>query len=68
MGSNDFILTLAAIAYGALLITSTFINNRFFAAFRLDTLFMRNPPAAARGINLMMGLAIIGYNVYVWVR
>lgn len=68
MISNDLILTLAAFAYAGLLIAATFINNRFFAAFRLDTLFMRNPPAAAKGINLVAGLAIIGYNVYVLTR
>lgn len=64
MGSQELILTYAGIAYGVLLIASTFINNRVIAAFRLDLMFMRNPPPAAKGINLVVGLLIIGYNVY----
>ncbi len=64
MVSNDLILTLAGIAYGILLIAATFINNRIIGAFRLDTMFMKTPPASARGINLVVGLLIIGYNVY----
>lgn len=64
MGSLDFTLTLAGIAYGVLLIAATFVNNRFIEAFRLDVLFMRNPSPSTRPINLVAGLAFIGYNVY----
>lgn len=64
METNDLILTIAGIAYGLLLIASTFVNNRVIEAFRLDTMFMRQPPPQARNINLVVGLAIIGYNVY----
>lgn len=64
MGSLDFALTLGGIAYGVLLIAATFVNNRFIGAFRLDVLFMKNPSASTRGINLVAGLAFIGYNVY----
>lgn len=64
MGSQELVLTLAGIAYGVVLIAATFINNKVLGAFRLDTMFMRNPPAAAKGVNLVVGLAIIGYNIY----
>ncbi len=64
MGSVELAVTLAGIAYGVVLIAATFINNKFIGAFRLDTLFMRNPSASTRGVNLVAGLAIIGYNVY----
>jgi hypothetical protein len=60
----EFALTLAGIAYGVLLIAATFVNNRVIEAFRLDALFMKNPSASTRGINLVGGLAFIGYNVY----
>ena len=64
MGSLDFELTIAGIAYGVLLIAATFVNNRFIEAFRLDGIFMRNPTPTTRNVNLVAGLAIIGYNVY----
>jgi hypothetical protein len=64
MGSLDFALTFGGIAYGVLLIAATFINNKFLEAFRLDALFMRNPSQSTRSINLVAGLALIGYNVY----
>lgn len=64
MDSQEFVLTLAGIAYGVVLIAATFINNRFIEAFRLDTLFMRSASASTRMINLVAGLALIGYNVY----
>ena len=64
MGSQDLALTVGGIIYGVLLIAATFINNRFIEAFRLDSLFMKNPSASTRGVNLVVGLAIIGYNVY----
>lgn len=64
MGSQDLVLTLAGIAYGVLLIAVTFINNKYLGAFRLDTMFMRDPSPSARGVNLVAGLAIIGYNLY----
>lgn len=67
MGSMDFYLTIAGIAYGVLLIAATFVNNRVIEAFRLDTMFMRQPSPAARNINLVAGLAIIAYNVYSWI-
>ena len=64
MGSQDFALTVGGIAYGLLLIAATFMNNRFIEAFRLDSLFMKNPSASTRGVNLVVGLVIIGYNLY----
>ncbi len=64
MGSLDFELTIAGIAYGVLLIVATFVNNRVLESFRLDVIFMRNPTQSTRSVNLVAGLAIIGYNVY----
>ena len=65
MGSLDFALTVAGIAYGILLIAATFINNKFIGAFRLDVMFMpKNHSASTRGVNLVAGLMFIGYNVY----
>lgn len=68
MVSLDLALTLGGIAYGVILIVATFVNNKFIEAFRLDTLFMRNPSPNARGLNLVAGLAFIGYNVYTMLR
>jgi len=64
MGSLDMALTIGGIAYGLVLIAATFVNNKVLEAFRLDVLFMKNPSPSSRGINLVAGLAIIGYNVY----
>ncbi len=64
MGSLDMALTIGGIAYGIVLILATFINNKTLEAFRLDALVMRNPTESTRGINLVAGLAFIGYNVY----
>lgn len=64
MGSLDFELTVAGIAYGVLLIVATFVNNRIIESFRLDVIFMRNPTPSTRSVNLVAGLAIIGYNLY----
>ncbi|HBG45663.1 MAG TPA: hypothetical protein DDW94_01575 [Deltaproteobacteria bacterium] len=68
MGSFDTVLTLAGITYGVILILATFINHKALEAFRIDALIMRNPSQSSRGLNLVCGLAIIGYNVYtlVW--
>ena len=68
MGSMDFELTIAGIAYGVLLIAATFINNRVVESFRLDVIFMKQPTPSTRIVNLVAGLAIIGYNVYTLVR
>ncbi|MCC6502622.1 MAG: hypothetical protein IT362_05765 [Deltaproteobacteria bacterium] len=68
MGSMDFELTIAGIAYGVLLIAATFINNRVVESFRLDVIFMKQPTPSTRIVNLVAGLAIIGYNVYTLVK
>ena len=64
MGSLDMALTIGGIAYGLLLIAATFINNKILESFRLDVIFMKNPSQSTRGVNLVAGLALIGYNVY----
>jgi hypothetical protein len=68
MGSLDFQLTIAGIAYGVLLIVATFVNNRVIESFRLDVIFTRNPTPSTRYVNLAAGLAIIGYNVYTMLK
>ena len=67
MGSLDMALTIGGIAYGLLLIAATFINNKVLESFRLDVIFMKNPSQSTRGVNLVAGLAFIGYNVYTMV-
>ncbi len=64
MGSLDMALTIGGIAYGLLLIAATFINNKVLESFRLDVIFMKNPSQSSRGVNLVAGLALIGYNIY----
>lgn len=65
MGSLDMALTIGGIAYGVVLILATFIKgNKVLESFRLDVLVMRNPTESSRGINLVAGLALIGYNLY----
>jgi len=64
MGSLDMALTIGGIAYGLVLIAATFINNKILESFRLDVLFMKQPSQSSRGVNLVAGLALIGYNVY----
>lgn len=68
MGSLDFELTIAGIAYGILLIVATFVNNRVIESFRLDVIFTRSPTPSTRYVNLVAGLVIIGYNVYTLVK
>ncbi|MBI5888443.1 MAG: hypothetical protein HZB82_07030 [Deltaproteobacteria bacterium] len=69
MKSMNLTLALIGIAYGCVLIAATFVNNRFIAAFRLDTLFAPNRSSdSTKGINLVAGLALIGYNLYILIR
>ena len=60
----DTILTLVGIIYGALLIFSTFVKNRFTEAMRIDALFMPNPSEATRPLNLVIGILVAGYSIY----
>ncbi|MBE7415967.1 MAG: hypothetical protein HS130_12415 [Deltaproteobacteria bacterium] len=64
MSSLDMALTIGGIAYGIVLILATFINNKILESFRIDVLVMKNPSESSRGINLVAGLALIGYNIY----
>lgn len=60
----DTILTLVGIIYGALLIFSVFMRNRFTEAMRIDALLMPNPTQNTRILNLIAGLLILGYMIY----
>ena len=64
MGSLDLGVTLLGIVYGIILIAATFISNRFTEVLRLDVMFLPNPSASTRVINLVAGLLIAGYNIY----
>ena len=60
----DAIITIIGLIYGVLLISASFISTKVTEAFRIDALFMAQPSEATRKINLVAGVAIIGYNIY----
>ncbi|MDH4099214.1 MAG: hypothetical protein OEV28_01410 [Nitrospirota bacterium] len=60
----DFIITVGGILYGVTLIAATFIHNAFTNAIRIDALFIPNPSAATRPLNLVIGLLLVGYLAY----
>ena len=69
MKSMNLVLPLMGIAYGCVLIAAAFVNNKFIAAFRIDTLFApKHSSDSTKGINLVAGLALIGYNIYTLIR
>jgi len=58
------VVTLLGIAYGAVLIWTAFVSNRFTEAIRIDNLFMSRPSEATRPLNLAAGIVIAGYSLY----
>jgi hypothetical protein len=50
-----------AIAYGAVLILSTFIRTRLTEALRVDALFLPQASEKTRPLNLIFGLLVAGY-------
>ena len=60
----DTILILLGIVYGALLIFSTFVKNRFTEAMRIDALMLPKASQNTRVLNLIAGLLILGYMIY----
>lgn len=60
----DLFLTLFGIIYGAFLIVATFVSNKVTEALRIDALLRPQPTEATRKVNLVVGLALIGYNIY----
>lgn len=61
----DLILTSLCMAYGVLLIVANFVSNRFTEMFRIDALLVPHPTDKTRWLNLLAGLAVIGYNAYI---
>lgn len=64
MNTLDAILIIIGLTYGVFLIICTFVSNRFTEALRLDALFMPRPTPGSRKLNLLFGLAAIGYYGY----
>mgnify|MGYP001425956522 CR=1 FL=1 len=64
----DLIVTLGGIAYGAVLVSVVFFRNRFTEALRIDALIVPKPTDATRVLNPVIGLMLIGYNVYSLLR
>ncbi|MBI5599780.1 MAG: hypothetical protein HY890_08620 [Deltaproteobacteria bacterium] len=60
----DTFVTLIGVAYGVVLILSSFMQNRIVAAFRIDTFLMSKPTPATAKINIPFGLFILIYSVY----
>lgn len=60
----DTIVTVLGIIYGVLLAVATFYSNKVTEVIRIDRLFMQQPTEVTRKINFVIGLFIIGYNVY----
>lgn len=60
----DTILTVSGIIYGAVLIISTFVKNRFTEAMRIDALMLPNATQNTRILNLVIGLMMLGYMIY----
>jgi len=64
MGHFDSIITITGLFYGILLISAAFVRTRVTEAFRIDALLFAMPTEASRKINLIVGAAIIAYNIY----
>ncbi|MBI4948837.1 MAG: hypothetical protein HY955_01685 [Deltaproteobacteria bacterium] len=64
MSTFEMVLTYGGIAYGVMLIYTSFVKNRVTEAFRLDTLFIPGATERSRPLNLFAGIAVIGYNIY----
>lgn len=60
----DTIMTMAGFVYGFLLISASFVRSKVAEAFRLDALLFWMPNEKTRLINLVVGAAIIAYNIY----
>jgi hypothetical protein len=57
----DTALHAGAIAYGTVLILSTFIRTRLTEALRVDALFLPQASERTRPLNLIFGLLVAGY-------
>ena len=60
----DLVVTWGGIAYGAVLVSVVLFRNRFTEALRIDALMVPRPTDATRMLNPLIGLLLIGYDVY----
>jgi hypothetical protein len=59
----NVLVNVLGVAYGLLLVASTFIRSRVTEAMRVDALFMK-ATEQTRPLNLVVGLLVVGYAVY----
>ncbi len=64
MNHPDIFVNGLGIAYGALLITATFVRSGLTEAMRIDALFIKDYSEKTRPLNLLAGLLIAGYGIY----
>lgn len=57
-------LKVIGLGYGIFLIYATFVSNRITELFRIDALINPKPSPATRWLNLLIGLAALGYYGY----
>ncbi len=60
----DLIITVGGIVYGVVLVSVMFFRNRVTEALRIDALIVPKPTDATRMLNPVIGLLLIGYDVY----
>ncbi len=60
----DLIITIGGIVYGVVLVSVMFFRNRVTEALRIDALIVPKPTDATRMLNPVIGLLLIGYDVY----
>ena len=60
----DLIVTVGGIVYGVMLVSVMFVRNRVTESLRIDALMVPKPTEATRMLNPVIGLLLIGYDVY----
>ncbi|MFA5242459.1 MAG: hypothetical protein WC029_11980 [Sulfuricella sp.] len=64
MNNPDIIINVIGIAYGLVLILTTFVRNRITEAMRVDALFLKQASEQTRPLNLIFGILVAGYGIY----
>lgn len=64
MANLDTIVTAIGLIYGSLLILAAFYRSRITEAFRIDALLTPEPSEATRPLNLVAGILVAGYSIY----
>lgn len=64
MKNNDILIHLIGMLYGALLIMTAFVRNRYTEPMRIDALFIKGCTERTRPLNLIAGLLFFGYAGY----